>query len=113
LLSDPYFYVKRIPEVDLAAAMAALDNARVALSICRSRLSPVFPDTVMAIASDRAAGNKFGVDENRLPPSAEAALHEICYLRLRPLYDDFCSEQLRSATVLSVESRSWQGLRTR
>lgn len=37
--------IKRIREEDLADAMAALDAARRALSICRSRLPPVFPDT--------------------------------------------------------------------
>jgi hypothetical protein len=58
--------IKRIREEDLADAMAALDNARVALSICRSRIPSVFPDTVVAIASDRAAGNKVGVDEKEI-----------------------------------------------
>ncbi|MDZ4342293.1 MAG: hypothetical protein U1E51_07625 [Candidatus Binatia bacterium] len=58
--------IKRIREEDLADAMAALDNARVALSICRSRIPPVFPDTVVAIASDRATGNKVGVDEKEI-----------------------------------------------
>lgn len=37
--------IKRIREEELADAMAALDGARRALSICRSRLPPVFPDT--------------------------------------------------------------------
>lgn len=36
--------IKRVREEELPAAMAALDAARVALSICRSRLPPTLPD---------------------------------------------------------------------
>lgn len=43
--------IKRIREEELSDAMDALDDARRALSICRSRIPPVFPDTV-GIARD-------------------------------------------------------------
>lgn len=43
--------IKRIREEELSDAMDALDDARRALSICRSRVPAVFPDTV-GIARD-------------------------------------------------------------